>query len=189
MLLTGERVLLRDFGADDVTAYIRVHADPRFTEFRGPEESTPEHPVQLLELFMSWAEEAPRRDFQLAVVERATGRLLGSCGVRTGEHPTGWAEFGIELSADSWGRGLGTEAARLVLGFGFETLRLTEVQAESVTENARIAGLLRRLRFRDIGIRRQAGWMDARGWTKTDWTLLRERWSPGPAALSGGGGA
>lgn len=178
MVLTGERVLLRDFEARDVAAYTRIHADPRFTEFRGPEESTPEHPVKLLDLFMSWADEEPRRDFQLAIVERATGELLGSCGVRSGEHPAGWAELGIELAAPSWGRGLASEAARLVLAFGFESLHLREVQAESVTQNARIARLLSRLGFQDIGARRQAGWMDARGWTKTDWLLLREAWRP-----------
>jgi RimJ/RimL family protein N-acetyltransferase len=181
MVLTGERVLLRDFDLADLPAYTRIHADPRFAEFRGPDESTPDHAARLVELFSSWAEEVPRRDFQLAIADRTSGDLLGSCGVRTGEHPAGCAEFGIELAAPSWGRGLASEAARLVLAFGFESLRLAEVQAESVTQNARIARLLRRLGFHELGFRRQAGWMDERGWTRTDWILPRDAWLSGAA--------
>lgn len=173
MKLSGGDVLLRDFEPRDVTAYVQIHADPGFSEHAGPDEGSPEHAEKLCDLFMAWARERPRRDFQLAITLRSTGELVGSCGVRTGEQPPGWAEFGIELAASVRGRGLATRAAGLILGLGFGPLALAGVTASSITENAPIARLLRALGFEERGTRREPGWMDRRGWTRTDWVLSR----------------
>ncbi len=89
----------------------------------------------------------------------------------------GWGEFGVELAVAARGRGLATEAAGLILGLGFGPLALEGVTASSITENARIARLLRALGFTERGTRREPGWMDRRGWTRTDWALEQNTFS------------
>jgi len=63
------------------------------------------------------------RDFGLFATElRSSGRLIGFAGLSLPEFlpeilPT--VEVGWRLAADQWGKGLGTEAARAALDFGF----------------------------------------------------------------------
>src|SRR5690348_5845133 len=133
MLLIGHRIELREYVREDWHAVAAYQADPRYQTFSGPGEVTEQEAQRLVDLFLAWAVEDPRRNHQLAIVERSSGEHLGSCGLRAGVLPAGVAEFGLELSPDWWGRGIGGEASRLMLDFGFQTLGLTQVRAESVS--------------------------------------------------------
>lgn len=172
-----DRLLLREFTPEDEQAYLALQADPRYTEFHDPEQSAPQHARELFRLFCEWAAERPRRNYQLAVVEgRGSQQLIGSCGLRLEGKADGTAEFGLELAAESWGRGYGTEAARALLGFGFRHLRLAEVRSESVNGNARVVALARRIGLVEIDTHPGPAWMSTRGWHKIEWQLTRETW-------------
>ena len=68
MEMATKRFLLRDFSADDVSAFEAYHADPRSLKFYGVEEVVPGHTKRLLETFGTWARESPRRNYQFAVL-------------------------------------------------------------------------------------------------------------------------
>ncbi|UQA55860.1 GNAT family N-acetyltransferase [Polyangium aurulentum] len=176
MRLVGDRIELRDYVGDDWRAVASYQADPRYQTFIGPGEVSEDAARRLVDMFIAWAAEAPRRNYQLAIVERGSGVLLGSCGLRAGELPPGVAEFGLELSPEWWGRGIGGEASRLMLDFGFRTLELGEVRAESVSGNERIAGLLKKLGFAEAGSKPGEEWMREKGWGFVAWVLGKEGW-------------
>ena len=173
MQLEADRVLLRDFRGDDVTELQRYHADPDFLEFYAPDVATPEHAKLLVELFVRTARAQPRLDFSLAVVDRGSAQLIGCCSLRTAGQDPGKAQFGLELAPKFWGRGLAAESARELLAFGFETLQLDEIRAESVTANERVQKLVAKLGFSKIGERTGAAWMAERGWTHSVWSLTK----------------
>jgi RimJ/RimL family protein N-acetyltransferase len=175
--LQSPRLVLRDFVEADAPAFHTYRADPRYAEFYEPEVIGRDDSRRLVEWFVAWAAERPRRNYQLAIVERRSARLIGCCGLRTRGLPHGYAEFGIELAPERWGQGLGTEAARVILELGFTRLALEEVRCVSVTQNARLAALARSLGFDPIRTRRGEAWMRARGWTLTDWALTKRSWS------------
>jgi RimJ/RimL family protein N-acetyltransferase len=104
MELTEGRVLLREFVDKDVGALLAIHADPRLLRYYAPELATLDHARMLVDTFMKWANEQPRRNFQLAIIERDSNTLLGSCGVRRLGCLKGQAEFGIGIDANWWGR-------------------------------------------------------------------------------------
>lgn len=54
-------------------------------------------------------------------------------------------EVAWRLDPTLWGQGYATEAARLVLEYGFATLRLTEIVSFTATVNVRSAAVMRRL--------------------------------------------
>lgn len=176
MELTAERILLREFGENDVAGLLAVHSDPRVLHYYAPEVETLEHARMLVEMFIRWASENPRENFQLAIVDRETNGLLGSCGIRKKSCPPDQAEFGIGIGADWWGRGIAQEAARTILRFGFSELGLREVRGVAVAENEAVTKLVRRLGFDRGAIRRGDAWMDERGWSAVDWVLTRETW-------------
>jgi ribosomal-protein-alanine N-acetyltransferase len=185
MEIRTERLLLREFAEDDAPAFLAYHADPRFTEFYAPEEAGPDHAWKLLGLFSQWAAERPRHNYQLAVaVLHEPRELVGCCGLRGQHLGVTKAEFGIELAPRCWGHGYATEAASAILEFGFRELALQEVQGLSVSANAPVTRLMRRLGFTIVGVRAGPEWMRARGWSQTEWQLTRERWQPSRALAS-----
>jgi ribosomal-protein-alanine N-acetyltransferase len=61
------------------------------------------------------------------------------------------AALGFVLARAHWGLGLGSEAAREVLRYGFETLALEQVEAEAVARNSASLRILAKLGFKHIG--------------------------------------
>jgi RimJ/RimL family protein N-acetyltransferase len=177
MQLECDRVFLRDFRADDLTAYRRLHADPRYLQYYAPDVADPESQRRLVGQFVETALANPRRDFTLAVVERAASQLIGVASLRTAGHADGQGEFGFGLSADFWGRGLAAEAARALLQFGFDALKVAEIRGRSVTQNVRVTRLVSKLGFNRLRECEGAEWMRTRGWTHTEWSLTKPAWT------------
>jgi RimJ/RimL family protein N-acetyltransferase len=177
MQLKGQRVLLREFAGSDVGPLAAIHSDPRVLRYYVPEVGTLEHATMLVDLFMQWASEHPRRNFQLAIVDLTTSDVLGSCGVRSKDCSAGKAEFGIGIGSSSWGKGIAHEAARIILSFGFAELGLDEISGVAVAENEAVSKFARRLGFTARAARPGEPWMKERGWNALDWVLTRETWN------------
>lgn len=83
-----------------------------------------------------------------AVVERATGSIIGDAGLYRREEKV---ELGYTLAHDCWNRGYGTEAARLCVRAAFGELGLDALVAVVRPENAASAPVLAKLGFRPSG--------------------------------------
>ena len=177
MTSTEPRIVLREFRPEDLEAFSLYHRDSRYLEFYGPEVRDPGHAQTLLEMFLTWSREQPRRNFQWAVDEKSSSALIGCGGIRSRNLPSGTGEIGLELSADWWGRGLGQEVALALLRYGFEQLGLEQILGESVTQNHRVEAMLHRLGFKPEGTREGPAWLGKRGWTLTDWRFPANSWA------------
>ncbi|MEY8038091.1 GNAT family N-acetyltransferase [Saccharopolyspora cebuensis] len=89
-----------------------------------------------------------------AVVENATGRLIGDAGF---EARAEGAEFGYTLARHRWGRGLATEVGRLCVDAAFRELRLPLLTAVVDPANPASARVLDKLGFRFTGARPEYG--------------------------------
>ncbi|MCD8067839.1 MAG: UDP-4-amino-4,6-dideoxy-N-acetyl-beta-L-altrosamine N-acetyltransferase [Lachnospiraceae bacterium] len=78
------------------------------------------------------------RAAQMMICEEGSGRALGSVYIRDIDHIHHKGEYGIFLGTEEVrGRGIGTEAARLMIAYGFETLGLHRIYLRALSENAR----------------------------------------------------
>lgn len=181
MEIVTKRFLLRDFIKEDEPSFFAYHADPRYAEFCAPEEVAPSHTRELLRLFGQWAAERPRRNYQLAIVDRRRSQeLIGCCGLRC-DHGSDKAELGIELAPWFWGRyAYAIEVANALIDFGFRALGLKEIRGISISANLRVTRLAHRYGFVAIGTRPSPDWMCARGWSQIEWQLTRESWDLQP---------
>ena len=177
MQLTGQRILLREFSNSDVVALAAIHADPRALRYYAPEVGTLEHTQMLVDMFVQWANENPRDNFQLAIVDRETDALLGSCGVRSKNCSVGRAEFGIGIGSAWWGKGIAHEAARIILSFGFSELDLNEIYGVAVSANTAVSKFVQRLGFTPGVTRSGDAWMKERNWSASEWVITRETWN------------
>jgi ribosomal-protein-alanine N-acetyltransferase len=140
MELTTPRLVLRDLTEDDAAAFLAYQSDQRYLALCGP--TTPASQRALFDSFRSWQRASPRRHFQLGVVSRQDGTLLGCGGLREVDLLTRTAELGLELAPAHWGRyGIAVEAARALLAFGFERLGLCEIRGVTTSGNRRVVRL------------------------------------------------
>ena len=139
--LESERLTIRLFVPDDdADAMLGVYGDPDVMRF------IPGGALSGLDavrsLLARYAGETKRLGFSsLAVVERASGRLIGDAGFGIFE-PTGDIELGYTLARDAWGQGYATEAARTCLAAGIahlEAPRIVAVVDEENVASARVA--------------------------------------------------
>jgi ribosomal-protein-alanine N-acetyltransferase len=83
-----------------------------------------------------------------AVVEAASGRLLGHAGLRRLPELGGETEILYALDGAAWGRGYATEAALAARDFGFGALKLPRLIALAVPENAASIRVIEKLGLR-----------------------------------------
>lgn len=178
MELQTERLILREFKAGDVRDVIVYQSQPRFADYyNGDRQGGADDTLRLIEMFVYWSVESPRENYQFAMAERSSPATpIGSCGIRCKGLEKGWAEFGIELAPQHWGRGLATEGARACLAFGFHNLGLHTVIAKSVTQNTRVSHLLKKLGFRVTSVVNGAEWIRERGWSQSEWQITADEW-------------
>jgi ribosomal-protein-alanine N-acetyltransferase len=181
MEIVTRRFLLRDFTEAERPGFIAYHADPRYLALAGPDVADPQHSQRLFKTFRDWTSEQPRRNYQLAILQRHEPQaLVGCCGLRGAGCESGKAELGIELAPAYWARhGYAIEVGRTLLGFGFGDLGLQEICGVTVDANARIARLAEWFGAEAVATRAGAAWMSARGWNETEWRITRDQWRRG----------
>lgn len=135
-----ERLLLRPLGPGDLDDFLELHGQPEVVEFLGP--TTPELARERLELCeRAWRE---RGHDLIAMIERSSDRFVGRTGLKY------WPQFnetevGWVLHRPALGHGYATEAARAVIGWGFQTLPVPYITAMIRPDNGRSLGVARRL--------------------------------------------
>lgn len=143
--IAGERITLRDFEADDLDASMAIVGDDAVTRTLSFDSRSRDEQADRLAGDVARARGDPRPDFYLAIVTAEPGRLIGFVRLGLAGHRGG--ELGYALRRDHWGRGYATEAAGLLIDFGFSTLGLHRVQAACGPDNVRSRALLDRLGF------------------------------------------
>jgi RimJ/RimL family protein N-acetyltransferase len=176
MLLTTERLLLREFIANDWDAVFAYQSDTRYLRYAPWNSRLREHVERLVHDFIGWQHEQPRCKFQLAILLQTTHLLIGTCGIRMATAYAQAAELGYELHPDYWGQGYATEAARGMLAFGFRTLRLQRVWAQCVAQNTASARVLERLGMRYTRRLRKHTWMQNRWWDMLVYAIPKAEW-------------
>lgn len=171
-VLVGQRVILRQPVATDVTARLEVPSDPELHRMYGgsgaPSPVTPEGVLSGLEAIRN-QEVNKVRWFAIAVTEWPDGRSV--------DEPSGRYVGHIPLTISSiedrrarlalgiydrrfWSHGYGTEAIRLILRYGFEDMELHRIDLRVLEYNARAIRAYEKCGFVREGIERESACID-----------------------------
>ena len=108
------------------------------------------------------------------VYERTTWRPIGTTYLSHIDHRNRCAEFGLSLrEAGCHGKGYGTEATRLVLGYAFTVLGLNNVELTCRADNLAGLRVYEKAGFTEIGRRRECRWMGGRLWDNVHMDCLQ----------------
>jgi RimJ/RimL family protein N-acetyltransferase len=156
-VLETERLVLRPWAAEDDGALFGICRDAEVMRFIG--DGGPWAGVERARLWLArqLASRAAHGFGKWAVVEKAGGRLVGSCGFDPASESMPEVEFGYLYARDCWGRGYATEAGRACMRYAFDVLKLTKVVARVTPENTASRRVLEKLGFEFGGLRVFAG--------------------------------
>jgi RimJ/RimL family protein N-acetyltransferase len=142
MELHTDRLVVREYGADDFDAVHLYASDSRVAKFVewGPNE--PEDTREFLRKCMSDQRALPRTTYTLAMTE-AGSKPFGSVALFVRGKDA--AALGYVVRPDRWGHGYASEAAAAMLHFAFSTLGLHRVEATCRPENGASARVLEKI--------------------------------------------
>ena len=174
--LVGGRVLLRPFVVDDVPAVLTYASDPEVT--RHLQWDAYDDPATAAAFIRSTLAGGDAW-FARAIVLRDTGTVIGGADLRVVSPPDRRAELGYGLARAYWGHGYATEAAGLLVRFGFDRLDLLRIQAACAVENERSIRTLERLGLRREGRLAQYRWKAGTARDLFLYAITRADWAAG----------
>jgi RimJ/RimL family protein N-acetyltransferase len=152
--LDTPRLRLRPFEPRDLDPIHRVYSDPEVMRWVGTGPVANRTTTERMLEGYSAHQRAHGFSFW-AVVETATGRLIGDAGLH--RTAAGETELGYTLAKSAWGRGYATEAARAWLDAAFTQLDIDEVIALVEPPNRASLHVLEKAGLRRNGTRMAFG--------------------------------
>lgn len=171
-VLRTKRLVLRPFHAADAEAMFPYTSDPRVTKFvrfrthRSLAETRAAiRMIRTGKAFQAWA-----------ITLRQGGELIGACGFVAPKVEHARGEIGYWLGPQHWGKGYAAEAAKAVIGYGFQKLRLNRIEAVCSPENPPAARVLEKAGMKYEGLLRQYERIKGRFIDLQMYSMLRSEW-------------
>ena len=132
--LETARLRLRLFTPDDVQLMYNLSTDPEVMKYA-------DTPVRDIEEAKKRLEQGPLADYKnygygrFAVELKETGEMIGFCGIKYLPE-IDLHEVGYRYMKEHWGRGIGTEAAEVCVGFARDDLKISKLIALIMAGNS-----------------------------------------------------
>ena len=180
--LTGDKVVLRPFREDDLPKMRAILLDPEarvltgsvHDEAQARAQESPDEEKLLRDWYATRNGQTDRLD--LAITDKATGECVGEAVLNQWDPGNESCNFRIQIGPGGRNRGLGSEATRLIVGYGFEQLGLHRISLEVYAFNPRARRAYEKAGFRSEGVLREClryngEWIDA-----TVMSMLAPEW-------------
>ena len=153
ILIETDRIYLRNIEESDVHDMYEMDSDAEVHRYLG------KNPVttldQSMEIIKDIQGQYERNNLgRSAIIEKATGAFVGWAGLKLEDKVRKeftYYDVGYRLKRKHWGKGLGTEAARLSIVYGFENLGFDEICGAADIENIGSNKILSRIGLKHEG--------------------------------------
>jgi len=152
------RLLLRNFVAADHASVHRYAIDPEVTRYTDWGPNREADTKVFLAQALAAQRRRPRKQFDLAVVLKQDGHLIGGCGLHLTQPHRNEGYLGYWLGRPFWGNGYATETLESLLTLGFEGLELHRIFAYCSPENVSSIRCLEKVGMRQEGRLCQHTW-------------------------------
>lgn len=179
-LLETERLVLREITERDFDAVHAYGSDPEVVRYVpwGPNTEQDTHDFLAHCLLSAAAED--RRDYVFGVEFRDDPGLLGSVGLYIKGTDEGQAMLGYAYGRAAWGRGIATEAARVMVAMGFDVLGLRRIWAACDPENTASRRVLEKVGMQVEGLLREDTVIRGEVRDTLLWGILEPEWRARP---------
>jgi 3-dehydroquinate dehydratase/shikimate dehydrogenase len=144
-IIRTDRLVLRQWGNEDLEPFASMNADPRVREYF-PGLQTREESNHSVSLASNHIEKFGWGFWAASLAE--TGEFIGFIGLEDVYFQAEFVpavEIGWRLAFKYWGKGYATEGALACLRYGFETLKLNEIVSFTAVENTRSRAVMQKI--------------------------------------------
>ena len=178
--LETKRLKLTSLNEDDSEAILSLFSEPDVVKYYDLDVLTQtSEAVKLISLLNTRFQSG--EGVRWAIRLKETGQLIGTCGFNSWLPNMRSAVIGYDLQSKYWGLGLATEAIQEIIGAAFKgklhCSDINRIQADTVLGNVASESLLRRVGFKEEGIRRQSGYWKGQFHDLKCFGLLRSEYS------------
>jgi len=176
-MLKGEKVVLRPVRRSDITFFLKWFNDPEVTQY--------------LDMYLPLTEMSEEKFIEAISTSRAETDVffviealfekenipIGSIGLHKLNYHNMHGALGIAIGEkEYWSRGYGTEAAELLIGFGFYQMNLHRISSSVFAFNGRSLKMHLKAGFKEEGRRRFAIYRNGQYHDLVEFGLLRDEW-------------
>lgn len=172
--LTGDLVVLRQLDEGDYEALQAAMDDPDVARLTGSHVEIGEE--QAREWMRTRKDQTDRLD--LAIVDKASGAVVGEAVLNDWDPDNQCCNFRILIGPSGQGRGLGTEATRLIVGYGIEKLGLHRISLGVYAFNPRAQRAYEKAGFKAEGVLRDALLWDGEWVDEIVMSVVAPEWIP-----------
>lgn len=175
-MIRGEKVGLREVRRSDVENFLKWFNDPEVVQYLG--QYLPMTEVSEEKWYEGLADRRETNvNFVITALDGDSEVPIGSIGFSGVNNKDHTATFGIVVGDKNyWNRGYGTEAARLMVDYGFGELNLHRINSTVFEFNERSRRMHLRVGFTEEGRQREMIYRKGRYWDLVILGILREEW-------------
>lgn len=159
MLLTTDRLTLREFSPDDLDNLLPFTENPDQIKYMAFSLKDKKECLSFLNYALSESLADRRCEYHIAVVDKVTQIFLGSCALMIEKENPSSAELGYWFNQKYWGQGYAVEASRELLRLGFLELKLHRIWAKCHIENKASAKVMEKCGMVYEGTIREHIWL------------------------------
>jgi RimJ/RimL family protein N-acetyltransferase len=172
-----ETIELRPVQRADISYFLQWFNDPEVTRYLMMYLPMTEMAEQKFIEDLGTSRSETQAFFVIEAIEGEKRRPIGSLNLHNISPKDHNATFGIAIGDKNyWNKGYGTEAAALIIRYGFEQLNLHRISSGAWSFNERSIKMHLKLGFKEEGRRREAVFKNGAYCDEVMFGLLREEW-------------
>ena len=177
-MIKGKLVRLRPVQRSDIANFLLWFNDPEVIQYLGMYLPMTEMAEEKFIEELGTSRAATDALLIIETVDSEKGKPIGTIGLHGINSKDHNATFGIALGDKQyWSKGYGTEAAGLIIRYGFEQLNLHRISSSAWSFNERSIKMHRKVGFKEEGRRREAVYKNGVYHDEVLFGLLRQEWN------------
>lgn len=173
--IVTQRLVIRRFAQDDLSDVLSFVSQASVAKVTSPRIPATEEGVRkYIELQNSYPPFEDEQVCELAIERKEDGKVIGFVGLI--RQDPGQAEVGWVLAEEYRGQGYVTEAARALMDYGFSSLDLHRIHADTNTDNSPSYRVMERLGMRREGLLKEAFFDDGKWVDRYIYAILADEW-------------
>ena len=173
--LQTERLVLRRITLEDAAAVFQFRSDPEVQRYNDGVMSRIEQATYLITKLADGYREQSMLEWGVTL-QGGDDTVLGIFGYANWSQTHRRAEIGYCLRRDHWRQGIGEEALRAIIAYGFQAMNLNRIHACPWAENIASVRMLEKLGFHREGVLRDEYWDEEAFHDEALYALLRREY-------------
>lgn len=152
--LESERLIYREVTPEDVEDIFKIYSDPEVAKYDWYKPiATKDDALSIINRYSK--EFKNKEEITWGVARKYDNKIIGYCCLGNFNDDSRRSEIGYGFNRDEWNKGYATEAIKVLVKFGFDTMNFNRIEATVTLGNDASVKALKKANFLQEGIVRE----------------------------------